>query len=579
MKERNENYFQKIFFYIKKEKLFFILGFLITILVSISRLVDPLILAHIVDKTIPSGSVSDLLKYSSFFVGVIIISGFLTYIQNLIFARLGLKLITSLKMDLFSHMLKLPISFFDARKVGELIARVESDGERVKQLFSSQMIMIFGNIIFFIGMITVLMLKNSFVTLILLIPLSLVFIFSIFLIRYLTKFFKKVRELYAELSAQLTEYIQGMMVIQLFNKEEKIKNIVEMKSKEKFNVETKTSFIEYSFWSLQTFFVETLFIIIVILLISPKIFSGVLTVGTLVIFIQYGLRLFEPIMQIAENFNMFQRAFVSLQRIFKIIENPTEESFSGSKKITKLKQNIMFENVFFEYKEGEQVLKDISFKIEAGEKVAFVGPSGSGKTTTANLLLGFYKNYKGKILIDGVELKEYDLKSLRELFAYIPQEGIIFPGDILENVRLYDEEISEDIVKKSLKDVYGETLLSDEFGIYREIKEKGRNISAGEKQFINLARVLVFSKASVVIMDEATSSIDEMTEKKIIDALDRILENKTSIIIAHRLSTVINCDKIFLFENGNIIASGTHKQLLEKSKEYQNIVKQHILKD
>lgn len=579
MGKKTISYFGRILFYIKKEKLFFILGLLITILVSVSRLLDPLILAHIVDKTIPSGSVKDLLKFSLIFVLVIFLSGLLTYIQNIIFAKLGLKLITRLKMDLFSHMLKLPVKFFDEKKVGELIARVESDGERVKELFSNQMIMIFGNILFFVGMIVVLMMKNSFITLILLIPLGFVFIVSILVIRYLTKFFKKVRELYAELSAQLTEFTQGMMVIQLFNREDRIKKIVENKSKEKFNVESKTSFIEYSFWSLQTFFVETLFIIIVILLISPKIISGVLTLGTLVIFIQYGLRLFEPIMQIAENFNMFQRAFVSLQRIFNIMENEDESSSSGVKKISTLEREIVFENVTFSYKEGEGVLKDLSFKIRKGEKVAFVGPSGSGKTTTANLLLGFYKNYKGKILIDGTEIREFDLKSLRELFSYIPQEGIIFPGDVLENVRLYDEKISEEVVKSSIKDVYGDSLLYNEFGIYREIKEKGRNISAGEKQFINLARVLVFSKASVVVMDEATSSIDEMTEQKIIEALDRILESKTSIIIAHRLSTVINCDNIFLFDDGRIITSGTHNRLLETSKEYRKIVQQHILKE
>lgn len=579
MGKKTISYFGRILFYIKKEKLFFILGLLITILVSVSRLLDPLILAHIVDKTIPSGSVKDLLKFSLIFVLVIFLSGLLTYIQNIIFAKLGLKLITRLKMDLFSHMLKLPVKFFDEKKVGELIARVESDGERVKELFSNQMIMIFGNILFFVGMIVVLMMKNSFITLILLIPLGFVFIVSILVIRYLTKFFKKVRELYAELSAQLTEFTQGMMVIQLFNREDRIKKIVENKSKEKFNVESKTSFIEYSFWSLQTFFVETLFIIIVILLISPKIISGVLTLGTLVIFIQYGLRLFEPIMQIAENFNMFQRAFVSLQRIFNIMENEDESSSSGVKKISTLEREIVFENVTFSYKEGEGVLKDLSFKIRKGEKVAFVGPSGSGKTTTANLLLGFYKNYKGKILIDGTEIREFDLKSLRELFSYIPQEGIIFPGDVLENVRLYDEKISEEVVKSSIKDVYGDSLLYNEFGIYREIKEKGRNISAGEKQFINLARALVFSKASVVVMDEATSSIDEMTEQKIIEALDRILESKTSIIIAHRLSTVINCDNIFLFDDGRIIASGTHNRLLETSKEYRKIVQQHILKE
>uniref|UniRef100_A0A7C3N7F5 ABC transporter ATP-binding protein n=1 Tax=candidate division WOR-3 bacterium TaxID=2052148 RepID=A0A7C3N7F5_UNCW3 len=579
MAKNKVTYFGKVFFYIKKEKIFFILGLMITILISISRLIDPLILAHIVDKTIPSGSTKDLLKFSLIFVIVILLSGFLTYIQNIIFAKLGLKLITRLKMDLFSHMLKLPVKFFDTKKVGELIARVESDGERVKQLFSNQMIMIFGNILFFVGMIVVLLMKNSFITLILLIPLSFVFVLSLLLIKYLTKFFKKVRELYAELSAQLTEFTQGMMVIQLFNREEKIKKTVENKSKEKFNVETKTSFIEYSFWSLQTFFVETLFIIIVILLVSPKIISGVLTLGTLVIFIQYGLRLFEPMMQIAENFNMFQRAFVSLQRIFNIMENDDESTSSGVKKIFGLERDIVFENVSFSYKEGEGVLKNLSFKIKKGEKVAFVGPSGSGKTTTANLLLGFYKDYKGKILIDGVELREYELKSLRELFSYIPQEGIIFPGDVLENVRLYDEKISEEVVKRSVKDVYGDSLLYNEFGIYREIKEKGRNISSGEKQLINLARVLVFSKASVVIMDEATSSIDEMTEQKIIDALDRILENKTSIIIAHRLSTVINCDKIFLFDDGRIIASGTHNQLIETSEEYRKIVSQHILKE
>ncbi len=549
------------------------------ILVSISRLVDPLILAHIIDKIIPSKNSFELLKFSSFFVLVVIVSGILTYLQNIIFAKLGLNLITKLKMDLFSHMLQLPISYFDQRKVGELLARVESDGERVKELFSNQTVMIFGNIIFFLGMLIILLLKNWFVTLILLLPLFFILFISLLIIRYLTKYYKRIREVYAQLLASLTEYIQGIMVIQLFNRTEKINKKVFKKSEEKFRIEAKTSFIEYSFWSIQTFFVETLFIIIVILLISPKIFSGLLTVGTLVIFIQYGLRLFQPVMQISENFNMFQKGYVSLQRILNIMSLKRENTGENKKILKDFKESIIFEDVKFSYKYGEEVLKGINLKIRKGEKVAFVGRSGSGKTTTANLLLGFYTGYDGKILIDGVELKEYDLKSVRKIFAYIPQDMIIFPGDILENVRLYDETIEEEKVREALKNVAGEKLLDSEYDIYREIKENGQNISSGEKQLINLARILVFSNTQIILMDEATSSIDEKTEKFLILKLDELLKGKTSIIIAHRLSTVMNSDKIYLFKDGKIVASGKHEELVKKSKDYTDLVNLNFLEE
>lgn len=572
IKHKYFTYLKKLMPYIWHDKHLFLTGLISMLLVSGARLLDPLIIAHIIDVSIPKNDVKDMFIYAGIFVIVIIFSGIIAYFQTIILAKLGIKIVTKIKAEIFDHLLQLPVSYFDQYKVGELIARVESDAEKVKQLFSSFSIMIFGNIMFFLGMIIILLLKSTYVTVLLMIPIIIITFLMTIMIRYLNKYYKRIRKLYARVSGVLTEYIQGMHIVQLFNKERDVKDIIDKVSKEKQLLESKTFLIEYSFWGLYNFIASALFLILVIWLLAPKVISGIVTLGTLIIFIQYGSRILDPLIGIAENITFIQKAFVSLERIFNILAIKTEYDMREGDIVPQFNNEIVFKNVWFKYKKDEWVLKGINFSIKKGEKVAFVGASGSGKTTTISLLCGFYKITKGQIEVDGCNLNHFQLKQWRSKIGLVLQDVYLFPGNILENIRIYNDDISTEKINSAISTVQADSFINKtEKGIYSEISERGQNISSGEKQLLSFARAIAFSP-EIIVLDEATASVDVVTEKKIEKAMKTTMKGKTAVIVAHRLSSVINADKILLFQNGNIIAQGTHNELLTISLEYKRLV-------
>ena len=566
-----------LFPYIWKEKWLFISGLSMMVVTSILRLLDPLIIAHILDYIVPAMDVSQLYLYAGLFVGVIFTSGILTYFQVILLAKMGIKIITGLKYQVFDHFLQLPVGYFDNNPVGELIARVESDCENVRQLFSDLSVMILGNLLFFSGMVVVMFIRHWNVTLILLIPITVIVVSVFFVARYLSRFFRRVRELNADITGILTEYIQGISIVQLFNRHEKVMRMLDDKGKEKRNVDSRAMFMEYGFWGFYGFLLETVIVVLLIYLMVPQILVGVVTIGTLIVFIQYSQRIFWPLLMISENINQIQRAFASLQRIFGILALKHETYGLQKTKQASFLDRIDFRDVWFQYKEDEWVLKGINFSIRKGEKVALVGSSGSGKTTTVSLLCDFYRVTRGGIYIDGVNLNEVNTKSWRKKIGLVLQDIYLFPGDIKENIRIYNDDISEESIERALQLVEARDFLNrQESGLDAEIQERGQNISVGEKQLLSFARAIVFSP-ELVILDEATASIDIRTEARIQQAIETVLQDKTALIVAHRLSSVINADKILLFQNGRIIGQGTHNELLKSSPEYKKLVELQFL--
>ena len=574
----------RLFSMIWVEKWLFCGGMFFMILTTLAMLVDPLIIAHIIDFSVPNNDLKDMFLWGSMFAVMVLISGWMSYLRSIWMAKLGLKVITSLKNNLFNHLLLLPIKFFDKTPAGVLIARVESDCERVKELFSQFSITIVGNILFFIGMFIVLFAKNWQVTLYLFLPLSITIALTIFIIKYLTKYYTKSRELTADLTGRLTEYIQGINTIQLFNHQNKAEDYVNIKSKEKQLVDTKAGFIEYGAWGVNDFFMSYILVIIIVLLISPKVIDGAVSIGLLVVFLQYSARLVWPIMQIAENMNQFQRAFVSLKRVFGLLEEEPEinnnESGRGKPYPYDVFTNeIEFKNVWFKYKDDEWVLKDISFTIKKGSKIALVGSSGSGKTTTISLLCRFYDIQKGNIYVDGVDLYSIPLEVWRKKIGLILQDIVLFPGNLLENIRIYNDDISLYEVKKAIEVSHSDILLERlDNDLESEIIERGQNLSMGERQLVSFARAVCFNP-EIIIMDEATASIDAKTENLIQASMDETLKGKTAVIIAHRLVSVLDSDEILLFQNGEIKNRGTHHELLNDSEEYKKLVELQFLKE
>ncbi|HOI02378.1 MAG TPA: ABC transporter ATP-binding protein [Candidatus Cloacimonas acidaminovorans] len=562
----------------KKDLGLLIFGLFAMLVTSGLRLLNPLILAQIIDHSIPDKNMAQMFQYGAYFVIVVLLSGLLSYLQILLLSRLGIKIITKFKGNVFSHLLKLPVSWFNKQPVGELIARVESDSERVKVLFSDLSITIIGNVLFFIGGFVILFILQWQITIYILPAIILCGIGYWFLFKYLNKFFRLIRERYAIITAKITDYVQGIQMIQALNQETKALQDVEKASLAKKKVEVHTQVIEYGSQSIFSFMVNVVFIIIVILVSAPKIIAGTLTVGILIVFIQYIYQLVWPLMQISENVMQIQRSFASLKRILELTELPTEDDTYTGTKIPVFEQEIKFENVWFAYKEGEWVLKDISFTIPKGKKIALVGPSGSGKTTTVSLLCGFYPVEKGRILIDGVPLSEMDFREWRKKIGLILQDVYLFPGSILENVRVYNDQISEDKVQKAISIVQLDDFIKKlPEGINAELAERGQNVSQGEKQLISFARALAF-EAEIIIMDEATASIDPQTEAKIQRSMENLLSGKTALVVAHRLTSVLDADEILYFSDGRITARGKHNELLQTSPEYQKLVELQMLK-
>jgi len=578
-KEAKTNYLKLLLPYVKKDKGLLLFGLFAMLVTSALRLLDPLILAHIIDKSIPNNDLTEMFRYGIFFVVVVIFSGLLSYLQIVLLSRLGIKIITQFKSSVFKHLLKLPIPWFNQQPVGELIARVESDSERVKVLFSELSIMIIGNMLFFVGVFVVLFTREPGITA-LMVPAILVSIVVYwFLIKYLSKFYKRIRERYADITAKITDYVQGMQLIQVLNQEERVIKELEESSKAKKNLETKTSFIEYGSQGVFMFIFNVVFVVAIILISAPKILVGAITLGTLIIFVQYMYRMIWPLMHISENVMQIQRSFVSLKRILELTELGTEdELFTGSKQPS-FDHEIVFEDVWFAYKDEEWILKGVSFTIPKGSQLALVGASGSGKTTAISLLCGFYPIQKGHILIDGQELSSLDFRAWRSKIGLILQDIFLFPGSILENVRVYNDEVPDEDVHKAINIVQlDEFIHNQELGLDAELAERGQNISQGEKQLISFARALAFHP-ELIIMDEATASIDPQTEAKIQRTMKTVLSGKTAVIVAHRLTSVLEADQILFFKDGEIIDRGNHHELMQTSEEYRKLVELQMLSE
>lgn len=578
-KEAKTNYLKLLLPYVKKDKGLLLFGLFAMLVTSALRLLDPLILAHIIDKSIPNNDLTEMFRYGIFFVVVVIFSGLLSYLQIVLLSRLGIKIITQFKSSVFKHLLKLPIPWFNQQPVGELIARVESDSERVKVLFSELSIMIIGNMLFFVGVFVVLFTREPGITA-LMVPAILVSIVVYwFLIKYLSKFYKRIRERYADITAKITDYVQGMQLIQVLNQEEWVIRELEQSSRAKKNLETKTSFIEYGSQGVFMFIFNVVFVVAIILISAPKILTGMITLGTLIIFVQYMYRMIWPLMHISENVMQIQRSFVSLKRILELTELGTEDELFTGSIVPSFDHEIVFDDVWFAYKDEEWILKGVSFKIPKGSQLALVGASGSGKTTAISLLCGFYPIQKGHILIDGQELSSLDFRAWRSKIGLILQDIFLFPGSILENVRVYNDEVPDQDVHKAINIVQLDEFIHNlELGLDAELAERGQNISQGEKQLISFARALAFHP-ELIIMDEATASIDPQTEAKIQRTMKTVLSGKTAVIVAHRLTSVLEADQILFFKDGEIIDRGNHHELMQTSEEYQKLVELQMLSE
>jgi ATP-binding cassette subfamily B protein len=501
---------------------------------------------------------------------VVLAGGFaILYTQMVLMNLMGQYIMYDLRKQIFGHLQKLDIQFFDRNPVGRLMTRVTTDVDALNELFTAGFVAIFGDIFVLVGIVGMLFWLNWKLALVLFSITPFIVLVSIWFRRGARKTYRQVRARIAAINAFLQEHISGISTVQLFNREAK-----EMEKFEGLNARHRDANIDSIFYYAVFYpvieLIETFGIALIVWYGGGQVIQGTLSLGALVAFFQYAQRFYEPISDLSEKYNILQAAMAASERIFKLLDTPIRIEDKGTRELTEVR-SIEFRNVWFAYNHEEWVLRNVSFSVRRGERVALVGHTGAGKTTVTSLLLRFYEVQKGQILIDGVDIREYRLESLRRLFAIVQQDFFLFTGTVAQNVSLGDPRVGEAEIRTAAARVQADRFISQLPETYAaEVRERGAGFSVGEKQLLSFARALAFNPP-VLILDEATSSIDTETERLIQEAIETLLAGRTSLVIAHRLSTIRSADQILVFHHGEIRERGTHEELMRAEGLYRKL--------
>lgn len=554
------------------------LGILLSILVSVLEAVRPYFTKIAVDVDIAAKDKMGLLMTTMAFFGVLIVRGLLQYANAYLTQWIGQRTIYDLRMEIFEHLQRLSLRFYDKNPIGRLITRVTNDVEVLNEMFSSGIVMVFTDVFTIIGIFYFMFSMNWELALVSLSVLPLLF-YGTFLFR------KKAREAYRDVRIQIArinsfmqEHITGMLVDQLFNREKK--------SFEKFSRINAAhrdanirSILYYAFFYPGVELIGALAIGLIIWYAGAQVLEGAVTLGTVMAFLQFNEMFWRPIRDLSEKYNILQTAMASSERIFHLLDDRTIiPEPSNPVPLDHVRGEIEFRDVWFAYNapsdgttSPELVLKGVSFHIKPGETVAIVGHTGAGKTSIINLLSRFYEVQRGEILIDGVSIKNVRSEDLRKHIAVVLQDVFLFSGDIKTNINLGNEAISEDRIHAAARVVGAHRFIEQLPGKYdAEVKERGATLSVGQKQLLSFARALAY-QPRILVLDEATSNVDTETEKLIQAAIKKLLHGRTSIVIAHRLSTIQNADKIIVLHKGEIREMGTHQELLALNGIYKRL--------
>ncbi len=562
---------KRLISYLKPYKFQLIVIAFLMIGTTLSRLVGPILMQIGIDEYITPGELDGLGLIAGFLILSLFGEFVFSYFEEYRMQMIGQNVMHDLRQNLFSHLQRLDVQYFDKNPVGRLMTRVMGDVQVLNELFTAGVITVFGNLLSILGIMVVMLVYNWKVALVTFTVIPIIFIATLVYQIYSRRAFREQRKQLARINAFLQENIVGMTTMKLFAQE--------MRSYHRFNERNR----RYLAANLKSIFYFSIFhplievtaslaTAVIIWYGGGQLVQETLSFGVLVLFIRLAERLFWPIRELSEKYTIFQNAMASSERIFHLLDTePSIESTVDKSGKETLKGEIEFRNVWFAYNDEDYVLKDVSFKVAPGEKVALVGHTGAGKTSIINLLCRFYDINKGEILIDGVDIRKMNIEELRKAISIVQQNIFLFSDSIEHNISLRNESISSQQIKQSSKDVHLDRFVQKMPDNYdTELKEDGVGLSVGQKQLVAFARALA-SDPSVLILDEATSSVDTETEILIEDALSRLMEDRTSVVIAHRLSTIQNADKIIVMHRGEIRESGTHNELLHQNGIYYRL--------
>jgi ATP-binding cassette subfamily B protein len=551
-----------------------IIAAICVLLVNAAQLAKPYILKIVIDDFLINGKTEaglySITAMGIFYMLAIVFGALLTFGQVNLMNYAGQQIISKLRKKVFTHIQYLPLSYLDKFSTGRLITRATNDVEALNEVFTDILINLFRDIFLLAGIIFVMFRMNVGLAAISFVAIPFIFLITNFFKNKIKENFKTMKSLIGQINGFFAENISGMKLVQIFNRElEKQKEFKFLNDKY-----FKSTMFQVQMNSLLRPIIEILQTLTIAILVwygMGKIIGGTLELGVLYAFTTYIKQFFEPINDLAENYNTIQSAIVSADRIFELLDQEALlEDLDTGIAIERLKGDIEFKDVWFAYNEENWILKGVSFKIAAGETAAFVGATGAGKTTIISLISRFYKIQKGNIYIDGIDINDYRLWDLRKNVAVVLQDVFLFSGDIRRNIALNDE-ISEFQVNEAL-----ELSCANEFidelpgGMQEPVRERGSTFSAGQRQLLSFARAIAHDPA-ILVLDEATSNIDTNTELLIQQSIENISANRTTLIIAHRLSTIRNADKIILLRKGKLVEMGNHDELLQKGGYYKEL--------
>lgn len=504
-----------------------------------------------------------------FFIAVVflltqMVEALVAYAGLAILQRMGQLIMYDLRNALFAHLHRLPMRFFDRNPVGRLMTRLTSDVEALNEMLTTAAVSVFGDAALILYIVVWMFYANWRLTLVTFSILPLLVGLTLWFRRGSRRAHRRVRACVADINAFLQEHITGMPVVQLFNREEG-----EAESFKRLGAANRRASLDTAFYNAVLFpAVEVIAAAGVALVIwygGGQVVQGVATLGTVIAFVQLVEMFYEPVGDISEKYNLWQSAMAAAERVFKVLDEPAAEGGeAGPARAARARGRIEFRHVWFAYRDEDWVLKDVSFVIEPGQHVAFVGHTGAGKTTLTNLLLRFYEVQRGQILLDGVDIRDLGAEELRSHFAVVPQDGFLFSRDVAGNIRLGNVDISDERLREAALKVNADGFIRRLGAGYRsELRERGAGLSVGQKQLISLARALAF-EPRILVMDEASSSVDAETEFLLHGAIESSMDGRTSILIAHRLSTVKFVDRIIVMHKGEVREAGSHEELLRR---------------
>ena len=577
---RTKHTFHQLSRFVKPYRGVFVAVALFAILSSIFSTAQPYLIKVAIDDFITPKNYEGLLRITYILIALLCAEVLMQFLFSYFSNWLGQTVIRDIREKLFAHLLRLKMRYFDKSSIGVLVTRAVNDMERIGEIFSSGLFEMASDVLKMLVITIVMFVIDWKLALISYATMPLILYFTRWFQRSMNAAFVEVRKEVANLNAFVQERISGIKVVQLFAQERE-----ELENFKKINEKHKQAWLKTIWYNSIFFPIGDLCISITIALIvwfggRQIVGDNVYDLGNIFLFIQLSQQLFRPIRHIADKFNTFQMGIIASDRVFAILETENDSETEGQKELTKVKGAIQFENVHFEYVAGEEILHGISFEVKEGETIAIVGATGAGKTTITNLLNRFYDLSSGAIYIDGVNIEEYTLSSLRKHIATVLQDVFLFADSVLNNITLKNPAITEEEVIAAAKSIgVHDFLMSLPEGYHYNVKERGTMLSAGQRQLIAFLRAYVH-KPQILILDEATSSVDSHSEQLIQQATDKMTEGRTSIIIAHRLTTVKKADKIIVLDKGRIVETGTHEELLQiENGYYRNLYEVQFLEE